>query len=46
VAVADLIPQLQRRLPWRETALQLAWLATGLGLVVLVVLLSAPGRGH
>jgi zinc and cadmium transporter len=36
VAVADLIPQLQRRLPWRETAAQLAWLAAGLGLVLVV----------
>jgi zinc and cadmium transporter len=35
VAVADLIPQLQRRLPWRETASQLAWLVGGLGLVML-----------
>ena len=37
VAVADLIPQLQRRLPWRETAAQLAWLAAGLGLVLILV---------
>jgi len=37
VAVADLIPQLQRRLPWRETALQLLWLAVGMGIVVLAV---------
>lgn len=35
VAVADLIPQLQRRLPLRETLAQLAWIAAGLGLVVL-----------
>jgi zinc and cadmium transporter len=35
VAVADLLPQLQRRLPWRQTASQLLWLAVGLGLVVL-----------
>ena len=35
VAVADLIPQLQHRLTLRETAAQLAWLAAGLGLVVL-----------
>jgi len=35
VAVADLLPQLQQRLSWRETALQVAWLAAGLGLVVL-----------
>jgi len=35
VAVADLIPQLQHRLTVRETAHQLAWLAAGLGLVML-----------
>jgi zinc and cadmium transporter len=33
VAVADLIPQLQRRLAWRETALQLLWLGVGLGMI-------------
>jgi zinc and cadmium transporter len=33
VAVADLIPQLQRRLPLRETAAQVVWLAVGLGVV-------------
>lgn len=42
VAVADLIPQLQRRLPWRDTVAQLAWLAAGLGLVSLLV----GGHGH
>jgi zinc and cadmium transporter len=35
VAVADLMPQLQRRLPWRATASQLAWLGAGLAVVVL-----------
>ena len=35
VAVADLMPQLQRRLSWRDTASQLGWLAAGLGVVVL-----------
>jgi zinc and cadmium transporter len=30
VAVADLLPQLQRRLPMRETLAQLAWIAAGL----------------
>jgi zinc and cadmium transporter len=34
VAVADLMPQLQRRLSWRDTASQLGWLAAGLGVVV------------
>jgi zinc and cadmium transporter len=43
VAVADLIPQLQRRLPLRETAAQLLWLAVGLGFVTLVVL---GGHAH
>jgi len=32
VAVADLLPQLQRRLPARETLAQIAWIACGLGL--------------
>lgn len=35
VAVADLMPQLQRRLPLGQTVSQLAWLGAGLGLVVL-----------
>ena len=34
VAVADLIPQLQHRLSFKDTAAQLAWLAGGLLLVV------------
>lgn len=46
VAVADLIPQLQRRLPWRETLLQLAWLGAGLGLVMAVVAVSSHGHSH
>lgn len=37
VSVADLIPQLQRRLPWRDTLAQLAWLGGGIALVLLVV---------
>lgn len=37
VAVADLIPQLQRRLPWRDTAMQLAWLAAGMSLTSVVL---------
>jgi len=36
VAVADLIPQLQRRLAWRETATQLTWLGVGLGLTMIL----------
>jgi len=36
VAVADLLPQLQRRLPMRSTLAQLGWIAVGLLLVVVV----------
>lgn len=35
VAVADLLPQLQRRLPLSETAAQVAWIGAGLGVVLL-----------
>jgi zinc and cadmium transporter len=34
VSVADLIPQLQRRLPLKETLHQLLWLAVGLAVVI------------
>nr|WP_297356933.1 ZIP family metal transporter [uncultured Caldimonas sp.] len=37
VAVADLIPQLQRRLSLKETAAQLAWLGAGLAFVTFIV---------
>ena len=37
VAVADLIPQLQQRMPWKDTAAQLAWLAAGMALIAVVV---------
>ena len=40
VALADLIPQLQKRLSARETAAQIAWLAVGIGMVTLVSLLT------
>jgi zinc and cadmium transporter len=40
VALADLIPQLQKRLSARETAAQIAWLAIGIGMVTLVSLLT------
>jgi zinc and cadmium transporter len=36
VALADLIPQLQKRATLQETAAQIAWLAIGIGLVMLV----------
>lgn len=34
VAVADLLPQLQRRLPARDTLAQIAWIVAGLGVVL------------
>ena len=37
VAVADLLPQLQQRLSWRETLAQIGWLCAGLALVVLAM---------
>jgi zinc and cadmium transporter len=36
VALADLIPQLQKRLSARQTAAQIAWLLVGIGLVTVV----------
>jgi zinc and cadmium transporter len=36
VALADLIPQLQKRLGARETAAQIAWLLVGIALVTVV----------
>jgi len=36
VALADLIPQLQKRLSLRETLAQIAWLLVGIALVVVV----------
>jgi zinc and cadmium transporter len=44
VALADLIPQLQKRLSARETASQIVWLAVGMGMVVLVSTLA--GHSH
>ena len=44
VALADLIPQLQKRLSARETAAQIIWLTVGMGMVVLVS--SAAGHSH
>ncbi len=44
VALADLIPQLQKRLSARETASQIVWLAVGMGMVVLVSTLA--GHQH
>jgi zinc and cadmium transporter len=45
VALADLIPQLQKRLNARQTAAQVLWLAVGLALVALVGGLG-PAHGH
>ncbi len=44
VALADLIPQLQRRLSARETAVQIAMLLTGMGVVMLVSSLAHGGH--
>jgi zinc and cadmium transporter len=43
VAVADLIPQLQHRLPLKATLAQIGWLVAGVGLMALVVRLF---HGH
>jgi zinc and cadmium transporter len=43
VALADLIPQLQRRVSARETAAQIAWLGIGIGMVALVGAVSRAG---
>lgn len=43
VALADLIPQLQKRLSARETATQVAWLFAGMALVSVV---SRVAHGH
>ena len=41
VALADLIPQLQKRLSAKETAAQVAWLGVGMGMVLVVSSLAA-----
>jgi len=43
VALADLIPQLQKHLSARQTAAQITWLFAGMGLVMLV---SGLAHGH
>jgi zinc and cadmium transporter len=43
VALADLIPQLQKRLTARETAAQIAWLIAG---ILLVTAVSGMAHGH
>jgi zinc and cadmium transporter len=37
VAVADLIPQMQRRMPWREMLAQVAWVAAGLVFIIVAI---------
>ena len=44
VALADLIPQLKKHLSARETAAQVAWLVSGIGLVMLVSGLAHSGH--
>ena len=46
VALADLIPQLQKSLPARQTAAQVAWLAMGIAVVTLVSTLAHGGHDH
>jgi len=46
VALADLIPQLQKRLPARQTALQIVWLVAGIVLVTLVSRLAHGEHDH
>jgi zinc and cadmium transporter len=43
VALADLIPQLQKRLDARQTAAQITWLLAGIGLVTLI---SGAAHAH
>ena len=46
VALADLIPQLQRRLTAGQTAAQIGWLLAGIVLVTAVSRLAHGGEGH
>ena len=46
VALADLIPQLQKQLPARQTLAQVAWLAVGILLVTLVSRLAHGEHDH
>jgi zinc and cadmium transporter len=47
VAVADLLPQLQQRLSLRDTAIQVLWLAVGLGVALLAsALVGHQGHAH
>jgi zinc and cadmium transporter len=46
VALADLIPQLQKRLTARQTAAQVAWLMAGIALVTVVSGFAHSGHHH
>lgn len=46
VALADLIPQLQRKLTARETLAQLFWLGAGLMLVAVAAEIAHSGHAH
>ncbi|MGJ7581114.1 ZIP family metal transporter [Variovorax sp. RHLX14] len=46
VALADLIPQLQKQLPAQQTAAQIAWLIAGIALVTVVSQLAHAGHDH
>jgi len=46
VALADLIPQLQKKLSLRETGAQLFWLALGLALVSVAAQIAHSGHAH
>ncbi len=46
VALADLIPQLQKRLGARQTGAQIAWLLAGIALVTLVSMVVHGGHDH
>ena len=46
IAVADLLPQLQQRLAWRETLSQVVWLAAGLGLVMVARVFLEGAHAH
>ncbi|MCY7316737.1 MAG: ZIP family metal transporter [Rubrivivax sp.] len=46
VAVADLLPQLQQRLAWRETLSQVVWLGSGLAMVLVARAVLHFGHAH
>jgi zinc and cadmium transporter len=43
VAVADLLPQMQRRVPLKDLVAQVVWIAVGLGFIVFAISLM---QGH